>query len=218
MEDVGNNSLFYTKIVEGVGLITAEEEIAALMKMVGSLKEEVIELRKGRASDRLEFDRKIMELRDAVQFLGAHRKPVERSSELFDDERNLRAFWSITPKQHAICQLIFLKCTNTQIAERLGVTEGAVKSYVRHLSSALLFKSREELRLVYQPIFDDVSPDEYTKKTTLIKTWAEDYGSLSLEEAKDKDPYYQVICVRRYRKPSINLGNEYVPFKVKATS
>lgn len=214
---IGLNSLFYI-VQEGVYLITTEEEIAALMKMVVSLKEEVIQLKRDRDSDRLATERKLMELKDSIEQAGKLRKPMARSTELLDEDRNIKAFWSITPKQHAICQLVFLKFTNTQISERLGVTEGAVKSYIRHLSRSLLFQSREELRLVYGPIFNNVSPDEYTEKTTLIKTWAEEYGSLTYQEAEKQDPCHEVVCVKRYRKPSVNLGNEYVPFKVKATS
>ncbi len=126
-----------------------------------------------------------------------------------------RAFWSITPKQHGIMQLVIMGLTNVKIAKRLDVTEGAVKSYVRHICDSLNVMSRDHLRDTYKPILDEVTSTEYKERTTIIKSWAEKYWVLSYEQAKTDDPYFNAICVMRYRKTKMSEGNTYEAVKIK---
>ncbi len=155
-------------------------------------------------------------LRNRVEALESFHKhslmPDENLGEIDTDAAKAN-FWSISPKQHAILQLIFLEYTNVSIAERLNVSEGAAKSYVRNLCESLCVSSRIQARDVYLPVFNGVDSAEYQEQAEISKDWAVQYAGLSFDEAKKLDPYFSIICIKRYRKQKRVINQVQSPFK-----
>jgi len=206
-------------------MASSENQIAGLVLMISELKfelqqvkAEVEELRAKHSevdvSDTLSKRVGVLEgIVNNSPFLGGRRPTPEK---MLDPVEAVRAFWSITPKQHAIMQLVIKGLTNVRIAKRLDVTEGAAKSYLRQVCDSLGVRGRDSLRDTYKPILDGAAAHEYKERTTIIKHWADKYGALSYEEATMDDPYFEAVCVMRYRKPRAVEGEKYEPFEIKA--
>jgi len=206
-------------------MASSENQIAGLALMISELKFELqqikVEVEELRAkhsevdvSDTLSKRVGVLEGIVNNSPLLASRRPTPEK--MVDPVEAVRAFWSVTPKQHAIMQLVIKGLTNVRIAARLNVSEGAAKSYVRNLCDSLKVRGRDSLRDTYKPILDGVSSAEYKEKTTIIKHWADKYGAISYEEAKTGDPYFEAVCVMRYRKQNSVQGFENEPFNTKA--
>jgi DNA-binding NarL/FixJ family response regulator len=63
----------------------------------------------------------------------------------------------LTPREKEVLQLIGLGSTNRDIAEKLYISEGTVKTHVTHLFNRLHFKNRAQLAVFANMIFSNLS-------------------------------------------------------------
>jgi len=122
-------------------------------------------------------------------------------------ENSLELFNSLSPKQHAILQLLLMGHSNSAIGGRLGTTPAGGKSAVTHLMSRLGVSSRRSLRAVYTSVFDNACKDNYLSSNRIDKSWGTAYGLMELPEAEALDPFHAVIVKTRYRSPG-NLNKK----------
>lgn len=59
----------------------------------------------------------------------------------------------LTPREEEVLRLIGIGATNREIAERLFITEGTVKTHVNHLLSRLTLRNRSQLAIYAHSIF-----------------------------------------------------------------
>ncbi len=159
--------------------------------------------------------KKVKDLDAKITFYGKGSNVKKRED--LSPKEEIRAFWGLTPKQHGVSQMILLEWINRDIAERMGLTEAAVKSHIHQICNSLGVKNRNVLRDLYCHILEGASAKEYTDRTKIIKTWASRYGSMTYQKAKTDDPYFEVVCVTRYRRPD-RKGIENVLFEVETQS
>lgn len=79
---------------------------------------------------------------------------------------------SLSPRQHAICQLVVAGWTNEEIAREFGLTENAVKSYVRYITVKLDLKSRTQIASVYRDMSERLQSHEYKAITCIDQEFA----------------------------------------------
>jgi DNA-binding NarL/FixJ family response regulator len=80
---------------------------------------------------------------------------VNLPSELSDIEHPALA--NLTPRETDVLQLIGLGLTNRDVAEKLYISEGTVKTHVTHLFNRLNLKNRSQLAVLANMIFPNLS-------------------------------------------------------------
>jgi len=85
--------------------------------------------------------------------LREHSPPEELANRLLSEviwERQvgevLERWYRLTPREQEVAALICLGCTTQQIADRLTVSHGTIKSYAHHILEKFDVHSRVELR------------------------------------------------------------------------
>tara|TARA_E500000318_G_scaffold112050_1_gene133669 strand:+ start:15397 stop:15894 length:498 start_codon:yes stop_codon:yes gene_type:complete len=83
----------------------------------------------------------------------------------------------MTPKQHAVLQMLLRGSSNYEIAERFNVSENTVKIHVKSIMDKLGVRKRSLIVLNMRSAFNDIAEDQYEAMTTLSKRWDLDWNS-----------------------------------------
>ena len=67
----------------------------------------------------------------------------------------------MTPKQHAVCQMLVAAVPNVGIAKALGIKENSAKVHVRAMAKKFGFQRREQTAIRYREIMAAMSEEEY---------------------------------------------------------
>lgn len=144
----------------------------------------------------------IKTLSNRVHFLESNaRVRVERKVKKITSTEVFDAYWHCSPKQHAVIQMIFMRMTTPNIANRLNVTENGAKSQVRYLCKKLRVSSKKEIINNYEPLWSETPEEEFLQRAKIPKFWSKTYAHLSYEQAQRKDEYFKAICETNYRMP-----------------
>ncbi|WP_158282028.1 MULTISPECIES: LuxR C-terminal-related transcriptional regulator [unclassified Azospirillum] len=90
---------------------------------------------------------------------------------------NKSMFVQLTPKQHAVIQMMLRGASNVEIAKRLGWSESTAKGAIHNLARKFLAPigatryDRAGLDNVVRPIYEAMGPQEYEHVATFPKTW-----------------------------------------------
>lgn len=171
-------------------------DINELTDYVLRLKQEVGDL--GREN------REMLKRIEALESAGTVKVSLLPQVTILDVSQATELFWVCTPRQHALIQLIFEGLSNKEIADRLESSESSIKTRFRHLCGRLSIKGRADLEANYKPILANAEVERYEGSARIIKAWAKEYGRLTYEQARKKDPYFKIICETNYR--GITIG------------
>ncbi len=116
-----------------------------------------------------------------------------------------KLFDALSPKQHAILQLLLMGHSNRAVGQRIGTTIAGGKSAVTHLMTRLGVTTRSTLKAVYTPIFDTACANRYLEVSKIDKAWGSSYGLLNYIDAEGNDPYFDIIVKTRYRALATTL-------------
>lgn len=90
---------------------------------------------------------------------------------------NKAMFVQLTPKQHAVIQMVLRGATNVEIAERLGWSESTAKGSIHNLARKFLAPvgakryDRVGLDHIIRPLFEAMTPQDYEKVASIPKNW-----------------------------------------------
>lgn len=79
----------------------------------------------------------------------------------------------LTPKQHAVSQLIFFGHSTKNMAEVLGVSEPTVKVHIRAIMKKLSFRTRGQIAMLFERWREDCDPHVYLRQSGIPIDWAE---------------------------------------------
>ncbi|GAC1447681.1 MAG: response regulator transcription factor [Chamaesiphon sp.] len=75
-------------------------------------------------------------------------------------EKNLSEFTELTPREQDVLRLIGVGSTNREIAQKLHISEGTVKTHVTNILSRLNLKNRSQLAIYANSVNWDSQPPE----------------------------------------------------------
>lgn len=88
------------------------------------------------------------------------------------DDRGEDVFHSLTPKQHAVMQMVARGASNQEVAERLGVSLNTAKVHLRLIARKAGMTRRDQLAAWYRGLHDECDPATYQMITGgLHKFW-----------------------------------------------
>jgi DNA-binding CsgD family transcriptional regulator len=102
---------------------------------------------------------------------------------------HMMALEKLTPKQHAVTQMIVAGASNADIGKRFGVKLNTVKTYMRSIYRRFGVTTRLEVISKIGPILKDMSEDEYIETSRGIpKHWNANYNY----EHRGDDPCWPI--------------------------
>jgi len=100
---------------------------------------------------------------------------IEKSA--VDNNQAFAVMTKMTPKQHAVMQMLLRGASNYEIAERFNVSENTVKIHVKAIMDKLGVRKRSLIVLNMRSSFNDIAEDQYIAMTTLSKRWDLEWNS-----------------------------------------
>lgn len=83
----------------------------------------------------------------------------------------------LTPKQHAVSQLIFFGHSTKDMADVLGVAEPTVKVHIRAIMRKLSFRTRGQIAMLFERWREKCDPHVYLRQAGIPLDWAENINS-----------------------------------------
>lgn len=100
---------------------------------------------------------------------------IEKSA--VDNNQAFAVMTKMTPKQHAVLQMLLRGASNHEISERFNVSENTVKIHVKAIMDKLGVRKRSLIVLNMRSAFNDIAEDQYTAMSTLSKRWDLEWNS-----------------------------------------
>jgi len=94
-----------------------------------------------------------------------------------DNNQAFAVMTKMTPKQHAVMQMLLRGASNHEISERFNVSENTVKIHVKAIMDKLGVRKRSLIVLNMRSAFNDIAEDQYVAMTTLSKRWDLEWSS-----------------------------------------
>jgi len=91
--------------------------------------------------------------------------------------REQETLLELTPKQHAVSQLIFFGHSTREMAEVLDVAEPTIKVHIRAIMRKLSFRTRGQIAMLYERWRSDCDPHVYLRQAGIPVDWAENISS-----------------------------------------